>query len=99
MKFVRTYKSGGSDNDPRQKTWAEFACTVCGEKQDIDITRNASFDFTKERKCLKCGCTGEADRVFNLKKEVEKLTETKSKLEIQIASLCEEIENLENKKK
>lgn len=99
MKFVRTYKSGGGDNDPRQKTWAEFQCSECGEKHDIDITRNASFDFAKERKCPACGCVSHADRIFNLKAEVEKLTVTKSKLEVQIASLCEEIESLEGEKK
>jgi predicted RNA-binding Zn-ribbon protein involved in translation (DUF1610 family) len=97
MKFVRTYKSGG-DNDVRQKTWAEFQCSECGEKHDIDITRNASFDFAKERKCPACGCVSHADRIFNLKAEVEKLAVTKSKLEVQIASLCEEIESLESKK-
>jgi hypothetical protein len=37
MIFVRTYKGGGADHDPRQKTWAEFHCDVCGENEDVDI--------------------------------------------------------------
>ena len=98
MKYNRTYKSGGSDNDPRQKTWAEFICSECGEKHDIDITRNASFDFAKERKCPACGCVSHADRIFNLKAEINRLTVTKNNIDVQIEKFEREIEELENKK-
>jgi len=92
MYFVRTYKSGGEDWDPRQKIWAEFHCALCDEDSDIDVTRVMdTFQFDRERKCPHCGCLDADDREKNLKAQLEKLTHDKSKIEVEIEKIEREL--------
>ena len=75
MYFNRTYKGGGADHDPRQKHWAEFICSSCGNVEDIDITgRSSEFDFNRVRKCPKCKALNLDDYKKNLESEIEKLS-------------------------
>lgn len=98
MYFVRTFKAGG-DHDPRQKIWAEFECTCCREKNHIDVTTMMhTFDFKRERVCPKCKKTSPEDYKKNLQKEIERLTETKQNIDIQIEEMISKLNSLENKK-
>lgn len=92
MYFVRTYTSGAGDYDPRQKRWAEYHCSLCGEDSDVDITRNhRTFDFGRDRKCPHCGLINAADREANLKAQLDKLTAERSKIEVEIDRIEREL--------
>ena len=96
--FVRQYKSGGADHDPRQKYWAVFHCDVCGDDEDVDITgRQHTFQFNASRLCPKCLCHGKNDRLIAIKKEIEELTSTKDNIEVTIEKLIAELEQLSEK--
>lgn len=95
MYFVRKYKSGGGDYDPRQKRWAVFHCALCGHDEDINITRTEStFQYDRERRCPACGQLNAGDREKNLKAQLEKLTHEKSKIEIEIEKLVRELNEI-----
>ena len=95
MYFVREYKGGGADYDPRQKHYAEFNCLVCNKLSDIDITGRAdTFDFQRERICLHCGQKSPQDSLLNLKAQIEQLTQQKNNLAIKIDQLIREAEQL-----
>lgn len=96
MKFLYSFKSG-ADHDVRQKRFAEYTCSICGHIEDFDITTNPNFDFSRDRKCPKCGAVSEEDRISNLQSEVERLTTTKRSIDVQIEKLFREIEELQNK--
>jgi len=94
MYFVRTYKSGGADHDPRQKTWAEFHCSICGNDHNIDVTSTyKTFDFQRERVCPHCKQLNSEDRKKNIQAEIDKLTEDKRKIDIKIKQLIKELES------
>ena len=98
MYFTRTYKSGGADHDPRQIHWAEFMCSVCGEESEINITyRESTFDFERERKCPHCGQLNPEDHAKSIKAAIEKLTAEKSRIEVRIEQLTQELESPEPK--
>jgi len=95
MVYTRTYKGGGADHDPRQKTWAEFHCDVCGENEDVDITGRAhTFQFNIPRMCPHCHSLGKDDRLTSLKKEIESLTATRENIDVMIEQLTSQIEAL-----
>lgn len=95
MYHVKTFKGGGANHDPRQKTWAEFKCDVCGHEEHVDITgRTGTFQFNVSRLCPKCNCHGKNDRLIAIKKEIEELTSTKDNIEVTINELTEELEKL-----
>lgn len=92
---TRTYKGGGADHDPRQKTWAEFHCDVCGENEDVDITgRQNSFRFNQVRLCPHCKSHGKEDRAKSIRKEIEELTATRNNIDVSIDELTAELEQL-----
>lgn len=97
MKFVRLYGSGLDKNrrDVRDKIWAEFHCSLCGKNHDIDVTNTMNtFQFDRERKCPSCGNIDINDKENNLKLSIEKLTQEKSRIEIQIQQLINELNNI-----
>ena len=99
MYFNRTYKGGGADHDPRQKHWAEFICSSCGNVEDIDITgRSSEFDFNRVRKCPKCKALNPDDYKKNLESEIEKLSIAKNNIDIQIEECIRKIQELEDNK-
>jgi hypothetical protein len=92
MYFVKTYKSGGEDYDPRQRTWALFKCGLCNKDNVIDITRiKDTFDFSCERRCEKCGMINSEDKILNMKAQLNKLTVEKSRIQIQIEQIEREL--------
>lgn len=93
MYFVRTYKSGAPDYDPRQKEWAEFHCDVCGEDSDLEVTnRTSQFDFKRERMCPHCKQTNPEDRIKNIEAQINKLTKERKRIEVEIESLIKSLE-------
>jgi len=96
MEFVRTYKSGGEDYDPRQIKWAEFNCTVCGEETNIDVTANGSFDYERVRECPHCKSFGKDDYKNNIKKKIKSLTMQQSKIQVEIDKAIRELGEIED---
>ena len=99
MHFIRTFHSGGP-TDVRSKDWAEFKCSVpgCGELVQIDITgREHSFDFDRERICPHCHKTHPEDALESIKAEIDRLTTSRSRIDIQIEELTHKM--LETAKK
>jgi len=97
MYFTRLFGAGLDKNrhDPRDKIWAEFHCSLCGEDSEIDVTRVMNnFQFDKERKCPKCGLISSEDRILNLKSQLDKLTSDKSRIEIEIDKIERELNEL-----
>jgi len=100
MYFNRFYGSGYGSNtyDPRGKVWAEYICTVCGHTHDMDVTSTWHSTFQKrERVCPVCKCMSPEDKIKNLEKELELLTEEKSSIDIKIEHLLREIEEEQGK--
>jgi len=96
MYFVRMYKNGCGNYDPRQRTWAVYHCSVCGEDTDIDVTRVMStFQFDRDRKCPYCGCVSPDDKEKNLKAQLNKLTTQKSRIQIEIDKIERELNEIE----
>ncbi|MDD5651736.1 MAG: hypothetical protein PHF86_15175 [Candidatus Nanoarchaeia archaeon] len=92
MYFVKTYKAGGADYDPRQKIWALYRCSLCKKESLIEVTRTIdTFDFSVERRCEKCGMINSDDRVINMKAQIDKLTMEKSRIQVQIEKLETEL--------
>lgn len=92
MYYVRKYKSGGGDYDPRQRIWAVFHCAACDTDNDIDITRVLqTFQFDRDRKCPQCGCVCPEDKTKNLQAQLNKLLSDKSKIEIEIDKIEREL--------
>ncbi|MBD3260255.1 MAG: hypothetical protein GF334_01035 [Candidatus Altiarchaeales archaeon] len=95
MFFVRKYTSGAGDYDPRQRRWAEFHCALCGHDEDYDITRTElTFQYDRERRCPACGQLNADDREKNLKAQLAKLTNDKSKIEVEIEKLMRELDEI-----
>jgi hypothetical protein len=95
MYHTRTFKGGAADHDPRQLTWAVFHCDVCGEDNEINITgRQGTFQFHVARKCPHCNSFGKEDKIISLKKEIEKLTENKTSIGVEIERLEKELKSL-----
>ena len=97
MYFVRLFGSGlnSKTSDPREKVWAEFHCSLCGEDTEIDVTgRRDTFQFDRERRCPKCGQIDAEDKALNLKAQIDKLVSDKSRIEIQIEKLINELEKI-----
>jgi DNA-directed RNA polymerase subunit RPC12/RpoP len=91
MYYVRTFKSGAGDYDPRQRIWAVYKCALCDKETEIDITRvERSFQF-RERVCPHCGQLNAEDKVINLKAQINKLTVDKSRIEVEIGRLEREL--------
>ena len=68
MHFIKLFGSGvdAKDRDVRNKIWAEYHCSLCGEDSDIDVTRvMETFDFTRERKCPYCKLVSAEDKAIN----------------------------------
>lgn len=98
MYHVRTYKGGAASYDPRQITWAVFHCDVCGEKEEMNITgRESTFQFHVARRCPHCKSIGKDDRIILVRKEIEKLTETRNTIDVTIEKLTAELESLQEK--
>lgn len=94
MKFIRKFGSGVNTKsaDPRDKIWAEFKCDLCNESTDIDITNVIqTFQFHVERRCPNCKQINVEDRKQNLQHQIDKLTQDKSKIEIEIQTLIDEL--------
>lgn len=95
MHFVRTYKGGGANYDPRQKHYAVYHCEVCGSDEDVDITGRAhQVQFDKPRRCPKCKMIDKNDRIFSVRKEIERLTATQDDISVQIEQLTTELSEL-----
>lgn len=91
MKYLRTFKGGAADHDPRCKTWAEFKCENCGHIDCLDITANHTFNKYKPRICPKCKTYSEEDLNNNIKKEIEELTKTIETAQIKRKQLEEKL--------
>jgi hypothetical protein len=92
MYFVKTFKAGGSDYDPRQKIWATYHCSLCNKDSYIDITRVIqSYDYSEERRCTHCHAINSEDKFINLKAQLDKLTTEKSRLQIEIDKIEREL--------
>lgn len=94
MYYVRTFKGGGQDYDPRQKRFAEYLCDVCGKIECFDITTNATFNFTKARKCPKCGSLGEEDYKRNIQQQIDKIISDIDKAQKKKEELEKELQKL-----
>ena len=103
MYFVRKFGSGVNPQraaDPRNKIWAEFHCNICGEDSERDITSTYhTFDYSRERKCPRCGMLDASDKKTNLKTQLKKLTSDKSRIEIEIEKVERELNNIEKNMK
>jgi hypothetical protein len=101
MYFKRFYGSGlGAEGsyDPRGKVWAEYICAVCGHVQDEDVSRTWNTTFqTRDRLCPVCRSMSSEDKVINLRAELDKLTENKSRIEVEIEKIEREISEFEAK--
>lgn len=99
MYFTRKFGAGldKTSRDPRDKIFAEFKCGLCGQTSEIDISSTfATFDFNRERKCPKCGQINSEDKAINLQAQISKLTVDKSRIEIEIEKLTEELQEVLN---
>lgn len=97
MYFTRMFGSAlnTTRRDPRDKIFAEFKCALCGETSEIDITTTQhTFDFERERRCKHCGQIDANDKALNLKAQLEKLTDDKSRIEVQIEKVIRELDEL-----
>lgn len=88
MYYVRTFKSGGGDHDPRQKRWAEYRCH-CGHEHQVDITRNKKFDETVDILCPSCKTMSLDDDINKIEMEI---IQTQAKLD----TLLKKKENIKN---
>lgn len=92
MYFVRFFMNGPK-YDARTKEWAEMKCDVCGNEHHIDVTRSKSkFEVEKEIKCPHCGMVDFEDRESQIKSKIARLTEEKSKIDVEIEQLFKEFE-------
>lgn len=101
MYFVRLFGSGlnSKTSDPREKVWAEFHCSLCGEDTEIDVTgRRDTFQFDRERRCPKCGQIDAEDKSLNLKAQLDKLTSDKNRIQIEIDKIERELNEMLNSK-
>lgn len=97
MYFIRLFGSGldSKSSDPRDKVWAEFHCSLCGENSEIDVTgRRDTFQFDVKRRCPKCGQINSDDKALNLKAQLDKLVSDKSRIEIEIKKLINELKKI-----
>jgi hypothetical protein len=95
MVFVR--RTGDSNlNDPRQKRWAIFKCQGCGHEENYDVTFKHDFDYDTPRQCPQCKTVSQSDYIKALKAKINRLTEQKSLIEIEIDQLIREAEQKEN---
>lgn len=70
--YVRTYKSGAGDYDPRQIIWAQYLCFDCNKKTDIRIPDIKTFRFA-DVPCSHCGSVKAGDRYAALSAERNRL--------------------------
>lgn len=93
MHFIKLTGSALTTNtDPRCKLWAEFHCDLCDKNSWVDVTsRRASFDFERERRCSHCGQISSVDRELNLKANIDRLTQEKNRIQVQIDTLINEL--------
>lgn len=70
--YVRTYKSGAGDYDPRQITWAQYHCADCNQKTDVRIPDVRTFRYT-DVPCEHCGSVKAGDRYAALSAERNRL--------------------------
>lgn len=97
MYFTRLFGSGLNSNsyDPRDKVWAEFHCSLCGKDSEIDVTgKQKTFQFDVERRCPKCKQINVDDKALNIKAQIDKLVSDKSRIEIEIEKLINELEKI-----
>jgi hypothetical protein len=100
MHFVRFFGSGynTTSSDPRNKVFAEYKCSVCGEEQEIEVTKTWKTTFqTIDKICPHCKCFSIDDKEKSLNEQLEKLTSEKSRIEIEIDKIERELNELQNK--
>ena len=93
MYFVRTFKNGYQEHDPRRKRFAEYKCSNCGETEWVEIYWNSIVDTTRQIKCDHCNSYGKDDYLNNLISKKGELEKQKTKLEEEIVKLSKEIES------
>lgn len=92
MFYMKDWYSGPK-YDPRTKHWVEYKCPCCNNLHQVDITRKNGYDMSKEIKCPHCGKLNANDSIEGLKKEIDRLTENRRAIDIQIEELERKIEN------
>jgi len=86
-------KTGNSNSyDPRDNKWAVYKCDNCNHEEYINVTYNFTFDYDSPRMCPQCKTISQQDYIEALKTKINKLTEEKSKINIQIETLISELE-------
>jgi DNA-directed RNA polymerase subunit RPC12/RpoP len=99
--FVRFFGSGWKSKkpDPREKVFAEYHCSLCGEDMEIDVTGIINqFDINRERRCKHCRQLNANDKEMNLKAQLDKLTSDKSRIQIEIDQIERELNELKSVK-
>jgi uncharacterized Zn finger protein (UPF0148 family) len=95
MYFLRYFKSGGADYDPRQKHWAELKCDVCGNLHQIEVTgtKMGRFNPDEDLVCPSCGMKDFMDRRNQIRSKIARLTESRDRIDVEISELLVELES------
>lgn len=96
MYFKRTFYSGGSKADAREKKWAEFECGHCGHIKEFEITGRIqdTFDYERDRKCPACGNYNSDNPKKNNEIKLNILKQKENKILNDLLSVRSEIEVL-----
>lgn len=94
MYYIRSFIGGGANYDPRQRKYAEYLCDNCNHIECFDITCNPTFNFTKSRRCPKCGSLGVDDYKLNIKKQIDQIISDIDKAQKKKEELEKELSNL-----
>ena len=100
MHFVRLFGGGLDKNraDPRDKVWAEYHCSLCGQDSEIDVTRVVdTYQYDVERRCPHCKQINSEDKIQSLKAQLDKLTADKNRIDIEIERVEREMNSFNNK--
>jgi hypothetical protein len=94
MRFVRVFKSGGEDYDPRQHRVAEWACDVCKYVHWEGHINEATLDKMAKKKCPKCGSYSVQDRINALKLRKTELDKEQIRIQQEKTNVQKEIEKI-----
>jgi DNA-directed RNA polymerase subunit RPC12/RpoP len=94
MYFVRFFKSGGENYDPRQKITAVYKCLSCGNEHWESGANPAYLNTKEEKRCPKCKCLHLEDERKNLFFKRDFLETQKKQIEMELAQVQAHIEKL-----
>lgn len=93
MYYLRQFKGGGGDQDPRQKLWGEFKCDTCGKLEWVEIKQPNLFQYDKIITCPKCGSKGKDDLIKALETKKTQLELEHVRIKAEIEKVIKELDS------